>query len=119
MECKYCGGKSSSEFCCDDCRHLYDEYIDFATNNKTNFLLGTGVPFALFFLSMFFGHVAILAGLTIALVGVTLSFLPFCAEETVESLGVLRSTRVGRRFGAAFVVTGVALLAVGIGMWPN
>lgn len=112
--CRYCGKEHYGTYCSPQCEHLYNEYVELVERNKVRFLTGMLLPWLLLFSPIFFGHISLFAGITVAIVGIVLRSMPYCTQETIDSMGVVPSMRFGRRAGAAFVVVGLVFIVIDI-----
>ena len=112
--CKYCSKECYKGFCSDECRIQYEEYIQYVNRYKIPFLLGIFLPLTLMLFPIFFGHLQIFTGIILFLSGTTMALLPFCTGETVETMGVVHSKRIGRTGGIAILIAGAILMITGM-----
>lgn len=112
--CRYCGKEYHGTYCSPQCEHLYNEYVELVERDKVRFLVGVSLPWLLLFLPILFGHISLFAGITLTIVGTVLWLMPFCTQETIDSMGVVPSMRLGKRAGTAFVVIGLVFILIDI-----
>lgn len=116
MRCAYCHSESAGAYCGADCEQknrAFERYVKkFGTTFLILTLLLTLLLLALLLAPLIIpGSRAQIVGLYFILQGLVFTAFPFTGPETVASLGVRRSIKLGRGIGMSFIVFGVLLLA--------
>ncbi|MGL4741984.1 MAG: DUF2116 family Zn-ribbon domain-containing protein [Sarcina sp.] len=108
--CPYCNKKIFEEenFCSHICEQKYNNFLNYYKKTKFLFVIGIILTLLLPVLS-FLTKNAILANLSLLLLGLTIILFPFTTPETTSMLGVKKSILIARFFGALTILLTIFL----------
>lgn len=108
-KCKYCGKKmnQNTTFCSQNCELEYEKSVHKDETKTMIFMAGVAAGFFLLLIGIFVQR-ATFIGAAVALVGVTVTCLPFATPETIDWLGYRPARLMARILG---------LLVLAVGVW--
>lgn len=113
-KCDYCGKEISyfEQYCCDDCQRKANDFYEFRDKYTKIFsilnIIGVfGIPVGIFLFSMVNAVGATLVAFALTLLGITITLLPFPADNMISKSKIQKAVQQTRIIGIALLVLGI------------
>lgn len=80
---------------------------DPSEHNIKYFAIGIIIGFILVLISIFMGNNDNLMAVGIIVMGITITFFPFCTPDTIRLVGYRKSQKIGRVLGIILIIVGL------------